>query len=399
MRVLILIHNSAGLSGSYSRAVGLARGLARVGHDVTLITASRSPSLLPRVHHVEGVNLIESPDLAPARWRHGGLGIWDVLVRLNLVSGGSFDLVHGFEHRPTVVLPSLFLRRRWQIPFVSDWADLWGDEGIISERTWLGRSTIGIYDSIMEERTHLQATALSVVTQALGFRAIQKGFPPERVLRVFPGVDPGLVKSLEKSEARRRFEVSQEAKVIGYMGVSDYDDDLAGRAFAALARAAPKVMLLSIGPVKPKMLSVIKEAGLENQVRDLGVVLHENLGAALSCADVLILPFSDRPINRPRFPSRFGEYLASGRPIVANSTGDLGDVISSEGVGLAVSDRAESMADNIGMLLDDAELAEQMGRRARHLAEGPFSWDSLARSLEGLYHIAIDTQSSKLSHG
>lgn len=390
MRVLILIHNKAGVGGSYSRAMGLARGLAHLNHDVTLITAPRVPRLRARSTEFEHVHVVESAGLSPSRWRHSGFDLVDVLSRLRHLSSASFDVVHGFEHRPTVLAPSMVTTIGNQIPFVSDWADLWGPGGVAGLRTWLGRNTIGIYDAAVEVRAHLRASALTVVSSALRATAIRKGFPPERVLLVPPGVDPHLVQPIEKVEARRMFGLHPDAMLVAVMGVSDYDDDLAGRSFVALADLVPGVELLSIGPPKPKMLSVIGLAGLQDRVHDLGVIPQPQLSAALGCADVLLLPFSDISLNRPRFPSRFGEYLGSGRAIVSNGTGDIGRVISDEGVGLAVEDRPAPMATAIAALLSNAELAEQIGRRARRLAEGDFSWDHIAKQVEALYRKAID---------
>lgn len=389
MRILFLIHHQAGLSGSAVRAMGMAQGLAALGHEVTLLTASRRVTLLPRVRTVRGVTVIECPDVIPSRWRHGGFGVWDTLSRLRLISTHKFDIVHGFEHRPSVLVPATVLQGRG-IPFVSDWSDLWGVDGIFETRSWLGKFTVGTYDKVMEDRTHQRATALTVVSTTLGDRALSTGFPEEMILRVVPGVDPDLVAPIPKAKARRILGLDDDVPILGTMGISDYDDDLVGDVFAALRRSHPRLLLLAIGPPKGKLRLALSQAGLADHVCSLGLLPLERLGEALSCADVLLLPFRDRPINRPRFPNRFGEYLASGRPIVTNDTADLGSVVKQEGVGVAVPDRADMMADAVGELLDDPHQADIMGARGRKLAEGEFSWNGLAKDIEALYMRAIE---------
>jgi glycosyltransferase involved in cell wall biosynthesis len=370
------------------RALGMAQGLAALGHDLTLVTASRQATLLARVQNDHNVTVIECPDVIPSRWRHGGFGVWDTLSRLRLISTHKYHIVHGFEHRPSVIVPAAVLQGRG-IPFVSDWSDLWGVDGIFETRSRLGKFTVGTYDRVMEDRTHQRATALTVVSTTLRDRALNTGFPGEMVLRVVPGVNPDLVAPIPKAKARRSFGLEDDVPILGTMGISDYDDDLVGDVFAALSKCHPRVLLLTVGPRKPKLQSVLSQAGLADRVRPLGLLPLGRLGEALSCADVLLLPFRDRPINRPRFPNRFGEYLASGRPIVTNDTADLGYVVKQEGVGVAVPDRADMMADAVSELLDDPHQAAIMGARGRKLAEGEFSWNGLAKDIEALYMRAI----------
>lgn len=164
MRILILIHNIAERSGSSSRATGLARGLAALGHQVDVVCASRKAGFRPVLRVLDGIRLIESPDLAPARVRHAGFGAWDLAHRMRWVSSERYDLVHAFEHRPTSLLPALWLRKTTDIPLISDWADIWGEGGIIGARSMLSRWTVGTYDRAVEARAHAAASAMTVVS-------------------------------------------------------------------------------------------------------------------------------------------------------------------------------------------------------------------------------------------
>lgn len=219
------------------------------------------------------------------------------------------------------------------------------------------------------------------------------GYPSGRVSVIWPGANPDHIRPVGVLAARTQFRIDLQAQVVGYMGISSYDDELAGRTFAELARTLPRALLLLIGPPKLKLQAVIESAKLQTRIRDIGFVPSDSLGAALSCADVLLLPFSDRPVNQCRFPSRFGEYLAAGRAMVANETGDLGEVVRGERVGLATRDRPEEMAHAVQVLLEDTGLAREIGSRARQLAETRFSWNALARDVERLYLRAMSESS------
>jgi glycosyltransferase involved in cell wall biosynthesis len=107
--------------------------------------------------------------------------------------------------------------------------------------------------------------------------------------------------------------------------------------------------------------------------------------AVLACADVLLLPYTNRSVNRFRYPNKLGDYLAAGRPIVTNLTGDLGQLVADERVGLIAEDTPESFARAVQRLFDDESLREELGQRGRELAESKLDWRFLAAGLERFY--------------
>jgi glycosyltransferase involved in cell wall biosynthesis len=105
----------------------------------------------------------------------------------------------------------------------------------------------------------------------------------------------------------------------------------------------------------------------------------------MGCADVLLLPYTNRAVNLYRYPNKLGDYLSAGRPIVTNNTGDLGRLVAEERVGLVVPDTSQAFAAAAKQLFDDAALADELGRRGRVLAESKLDWRFLARDLETFY--------------
>jgi glycosyltransferase involved in cell wall biosynthesis len=112
---------------------------------------------------------------------------------------------------------------------------------------------------------------------------------------------------------------------------------------------------------------------------------REALSAAMACADVLLLPYTNRPVNLYRYPNKLGDYLSAGRPIVTNDTGDLGRLVAEERVGLVAPDTPEAFALAVKKLFDDVALADELALRGRALAETKLDWRFLARDLEAFY--------------
>jgi glycosyltransferase involved in cell wall biosynthesis len=92
----------------------------------------------------------------------------------------------------------------------------------------------------------------------------------------------------------------------------------------------------------------------------------------------MLLPFPDRGLNQARFPNRLGDYLAAGRPVVTNPTGEAERLVRQSGAGLLADPTAEAMARAVLKLFDDRDLAIHLGRRGRQYAEQVLAWPILA---------------------
>src|SRR4051812_12626760 len=140
----MLVHNTIA-RGTYNRAHSLGRHLVRRGHQVTLLAGASVRGKRQR-RPLNGVEVIEAFDPLPRRARESGLSPFDFASRMRFLVGERYDLIHCFDHRPTVSVPALLFARARQTPCIFDWADLWGCEGIASQRSLLGRAFFGSLD-------------------------------------------------------------------------------------------------------------------------------------------------------------------------------------------------------------------------------------------------------------
>jgi glycosyltransferase involved in cell wall biosynthesis len=89
-------------------------------------------------------------------------------------------------------------------------------------------------------------------------------------------------------------------------------------------------------------------------------------------------------VNRTRWPNKFGDYLAGGRPVLCSNVGDVATIVRSEECGF-VWNNIHELCQGIEILMEDASLASRMGERARQLAEGRLSWQRLASEFAEVY--------------
>ena len=99
-------------------------------------------------------------------------------------------------------------------------------------------------------------------------------------------------------------------------------------------KAALRIRL--VGTVDREVYAAIEEAGLKDNVVDLGYRDHLAAVREQLAASVLILPLRDDPGMRPILPGKLFEYLASRRPVlgIAHEDGAMARVLTDTGAGV-----------------------------------------------------------------
>ena len=386
----MLNHNVIWRSTFY-RAFYLGRELVRRGHEVTIATVSADRIFRAREHQVEGVHVVETPDLGLGLARTGW-DPWDALWRCLRFAREDFAVVHGFDCRPVVLAPSLALQRFRQAPWVSDWADAWaGHGGAISQRkSWIGRVAFRPVETWLEEGFRHGAAAVTVTSRLLRERALALGLEEARVHYLPSGANVRTVSVRDQAECRRSLRLPLEPPTACFVGWVQYDLDLAVRAFALARSRVPDARLLLVGPRSPAAHRLAQQLGVSDAIHDFGSVPFAEVPTFLGAADVLLLPVSDNLMNRARGPIKLGDYLAAGRAILANPVGDLVEVFERDEVGLLAPDTSEGYGSGLADLLGDRQRCLRLGRRAREVAETRYAWSHLAPRLEMVYRSAIE---------
>lgn len=390
MRLLFLNHNLV-WRGTFFRAYHLARELVRLGHDVDLWTVSRYFRPCGDRYEHGGVRIWETP-----RWwkvgRHdGGYAPIDIFVRALRVPFGRWDVVHAFDHRLNVSIPWYLKRLVARNSLLcADWCDWWTAGGITTNRRrfpWIDR-----LEQRLEEGSKRSADLVTVISSVLHDRAISLGINSER-LKVLPsGADTEGIPALDQRQCRETIGLRNDDPVLCFVGYSLWDIELISDAFVEVLKVFPSCQLLVVGGgVESDVLKVLeKRFRIGYQVYLPGDIPYRLLPKFLGAASLQLLPLRDSVANRARVPNKLGDYLASGRPIVASDVGDAGRLVRVEGIGRVSAPSAESFAKVIVEVLSlPPEERYDMGRRARELAEGDFSWRAVASRLDKMYRSAL----------
>jgi glycosyltransferase involved in cell wall biosynthesis len=108
-------------------------------------------------------------------------------------------------------------------------------------------------------------------------------------------------------------------------------------------------------------------------------------------ADVCVSPFRPTPVLNSTSPTKLIEYMAMGKAVVANDHPEQRSLIAASGAGLCVPYEEHGFAAAVLQLLDDRELAVQMGQRGRKYVLEHRSYRVIADKLE--------QELSQIAHG
>jgi D-inositol-3-phosphate glycosyltransferase len=227
---------------------------------------------------------------------------------------------------------------------------------------------------------------------------------PAHVYVVAPGIDLNTFQPLDRAEARRKIGYGAGPLLL-FVGRLERlkGVDIAIKALALLRdRAHEDLRLIVLGEdvrdgeesEKERLKAVASSLGVRDRVDFLGSVAHHELPYFYAAADALVMP---------SYSESFGlvalEAQACGRPVVASGVSGLRSVVRDEVSGYLIDDHDPAIyAERIGRLLADPELAQQMGRRGRLLAQR-FSWTRTADRLEELFETVIESGHARVQAG
>jgi colanic acid/amylovoran biosynthesis glycosyltransferase len=213
------------------------------------------------------------------------------------------------------------------------------------------------------------------VSKALRWQAIARGYPPERTLTHYNGVD------LDRFPAG-----PGGPDTILFVGrlVEKKGIETLLRAFALVRRARPGASLVIIGegPLRPRLEGLAGES-----VRFLGGLAPDDVAGWMRRATMLAAPsVTARDGDAEGLPNVILEAAASALPAVGTDHAGIPEAIVEGETGFIVPEHdAGALADRLVTILGTPDLRARMGAAARALAENSFDFARQMRRLEEIY--------------
>ena len=221
------------------------------------------------------------------------------------------------------------------------------------------------------------AEAVVVITPRLYRLLVSEGVEEDRVHLIPPGVNP----SLFEGPFEDPFSGVGKPRVlfVGRLALQKGVGTLVAAA-ELIDDPSVQVILVGDGPERPALERKAKQTGVVDRLRFVGFVAHEELPAAMSHADLLVLPSLYEELGTVLL-----EAMQAGLPIVASKTGGIPDVIEDGVNGLLVPPGdPEALARAVNRLLADRGLARRLSEGAQQRGKD-YDWEVLAGSVLAVY--------------
>ena len=232
---------------------------------------------------------------------------------------------------------------------------------------------------------------LIVISEALKQFYINSGLSANKVHVINMIVDSSRFDNLVQSESRVKTIVYCGA---GFTNEKDGVVDLV-KAFSKINRIESEVKLLLVGnprneEIKEEIKDIVERSGMTNNVIVTGKVPSTDIPLILKDASVLVLCRPDNMQAKYGFPTKLGEYLLSGNPVVATNVGDI-HLFLEDGVDimLATPGNLDEFANKIKQLIDNKELASLIGKNGQSKALQFFNSKIESEKLIGLLFDSI----------
>ena len=166
-----------------------------------------------------------------------------------------------------------------------------------------------------------------------------------------------------------------ERRVI-YCGNLNHEGEIAEllQAFSEVAGDLPSWSVQIIGDLaegqrRTELITLIAQLGLNGRVQLLGERPRKEIPGLLAGGDVMVLPRAARIFSLAGFPTKLGEYLASGKPVVVTGTGDI-PLYLQDGASAFVTPPGDSaaFARALRYVMTHPREAAEVGRRGREVA-------------------------------
>ncbi len=387
--------------GVVAAVTGLSRAQARAGHRVSVLTTD---TLGPGRRGVSGADTVDGVEVWRAATRcvvtRARLNLsWPrgfAAAARRLIERDGADVVHCHELRTVETVVAARVAVRVGVPAVLS------PHGTLPYAT--GRSALKrAWDALLARRVlprfrHVVALTPDETEQARALWAAH-GVPlGDGLISVVPnGVDPTeMASDDERRTARRRLGLSDEARVVLFMGRLHRRKrlPLLLEAFAGLAGRCPEARLILAGP-EDGALGDIREAvtrlDLARRVEITGMVSDGARREVLAAADVFALVGSGEGM-----PMAALEALAAGVPVVLAEANGLDEVVPA-GAGFIAGQDPAAITAALAQVVLAGDRGSAMRVRAHRLAASRFAWAAVVEQLDRILCAAISTASTARS--
>lgn len=285
----------------------------------------------------------------------------------------NIDMVH---NNTAAVLEGIYLKRKLKLPLI------WHVHEIIVKP-----KAISDFINMLMGR---YADKIVTVSQAVANHIKQSPFIKDSQVEViYNGVDNAVYYPMDASSIREKFDIAQDALVIGMIGrvnaIKGQNDFI--EAVEPLLEKNEKAVAFLAGGVFPGEEWRLEE--LDNRIASSSVVsqiqridYYDKTSELYNMFDIFVLP----SIKPDSLPTVVLEAMACSKPVVGYNNGGIAEMVVDDKSGYLVKpNRPQELSNAISLLLDSSEKREKFGRVGYQRQKELFSLESYIKNFSELY--------------
>ena len=285
----------------------------------------------------------------------------------------SIDMVH---NNTAAVLEGIYLKRKLKLPLI------WHVHEIIVKP-----KAISDFINMLMGR---YADKIVTVSQAVANHIKQSPFIKDSQVEViYNGVDNAVYYPMDASSIREKFDIAQDALVIGMIGrvnaIKGQNDFI--EAVEPLLEKNEKAVAFLAGGVFPGEEWRLEE--LDKRIASSSVVsqiqridYYDKTSELYNMFDIFVLP----SIKPDSLPTVVLEAMACSKPVVGYNNGGIAEMVVDDKSGCLVKpNRPQELSNAISLLLDSSEKREKFGRVGYQRQKELFSLESYIKNFSEFY--------------
>lgn len=294
------------------------------------------------------------------------------------------DVIYVYHGPATIAIPAIWMKLIWGSRILYDINDYWPDSisatGMIRNK-WI-IAVVGVFCRV----SYYFFDRINVVSKGYRDKLLEIGVPESRISLIY---NWPLAIGCEKSESFQPYEKMLKSKFsvvyAGNIGKAQSLEVLIKAAAALDRMGITDVVFLLVGEgVESEQLKrSLEREGVSKTVRLVGAVPPNNVGEFLEAADVLFLHLRRDPLFEITIPSKLGNYLSIGKPVLCGVAGEAAEMVRTAGAGLCFEpdDHVDLNAKLLTLkALKKPELCE-MGKKGRECFEAQISFEEGSKKM------------------
>lgn len=357
---------------SVNRILSYSKGLVGYGCDVTVLTTSVGD--VDKYQFIDGIRYRHTRKPSSgifARFEFMG-ALWRT-IRLLATERPKYQVLIVVSNSLLLIYPLWLTCRLCGIKIVQEKGEY---PFVLNKKSFLGR----LYARFYVNTTYKLFDGLIIITHILADYFKDKVSRRCRILIMPMTVDTSRFENCAASDVPGDY--------IAYCGdVGGNKDGVQNlvEAFSYVQSQYPDVKLLLIGgSLEAGALDKLKEYVKRRQISNVifyGKVAREKIPPLLQGAKVLALARPSSLQSQGGFPTKLGEYLATGNPVVITRVGEIPMYLNDSNAFTVEPDDNVAFANRIMDVLGNYKAACQIGRQGRKLATSVFDYRAQSYNL------------------